>query len=121
MVPFANWLDRSQIYIGHSVADAEAFAKETFHVKEPLEKELEDKDKPATPPPSPDAIPESFQSDPVQFVRGHVQRFIDVAVVDPVQAVKDFPAVAGGLAAAFFTLLGVLAACGPFSPLRSPP
>lgn len=32
------------IYVGHSAADAKKFASETFHVKKPIEKELEGSD-----------------------------------------------------------------------------
>jgi calnexin len=32
------------IYVGHSAEDAKKFASETFHVKKPIEKELEGSD-----------------------------------------------------------------------------
>lgn len=97
------------IYIGHSVEDAEALKAETFDVKIAVEKAEEEKDKPKTPD-SPIKSPSDlvFMDDPVTYVREKVNLFIEIAKRDPVEAAKFVPEVAGGLAVGVVTLLLVL-------------
>ncbi|KAK5124290.1 hypothetical protein LTR85_001993 [Meristemomyces frigidus] len=106
------------IYIGHSIADAEALQKETFDVKLAIEKKEEEKDKPKKddskqPPKSPMDL--KFMDDPVFYVTEKFNLFMEIAKRDPVQAVKFVPEVAGGLAVGAITivlLLGGLLAGG---------
>lgn len=100
------------IYVGHSEADAAAFAKETYHIKAAVEKKLEDATKPEEPEkPSTEKIA-TFTESPLQFARGHAKAFIDLALVDFKQAVKEMPttamAMGGALAAVISALLLVL-------------
>jgi Calreticulin family len=94
------------IYVGHSVEDAQKFAKETFEVKKPLEVSANKK-----------ALPEdeaeetvSFKEDPIEYIRSHVLDFVDAAKVDPVAAFKAQPEIGAGIAGALFTLFGMIGA-----------
>ncbi|OXV05587.1 hypothetical protein Egran_06645 [Elaphomyces granulatus] len=93
------------IYIGHSIQDAETLRKETFDIKKPIEAAEEEaqKPKPEEEPPS-----VSFSEDPVSYVREKVETFIGLARENPVQAVQELPEVAGGLGALLATILLVI-------------
>lgn len=108
------------IYIGHSVEDAEKLRKETFDVKRPVEAAEEEALKPkeeeklATPS-------VGFKEDPVTFIREKVDYFIVLAKQDPVGAVKAVPEVAGGLVALLVTMiLIIVGAIGASSPAPAP-
>lgn len=96
------------IYIGHSIEDAEALKKETFDVKLAVEKAEEEKEKPkeADAPRSPDDL--VFLDDPVTYAKEKFNLFVEIAKRDPVEAVKYVPEVAGVLAVGAVTLLLVL-------------
>jgi calnexin len=97
------------IYVGHSVEDAEALKAETFDVKIKIEKEEEEKSKPKkedTPPKSPSDL--KFMDDPVLFVKEKWELFLTIAKRDPVEAVKFVPEIAGGLAVGAITLVLLL-------------
>ncbi len=110
------------IYIGNSPADAKAFAKETFHVKYAIEKEEEG---------GQDEEEEfklgytdilklkalQFMSEwPIRLLLRPCQpadaapSLTDLAKQNPMEAIKAMPETAAALAAAFFTLLGMLGA-----------
>jgi len=99
----------SNIYIGHSVEDAKAFAAETFDVKKPLETAAE---KAATPDVEEEdsTTTSSFKEDPISFIREKVLAFIEAAKLDPVSAFKTQPETGAALAAALFTFLGMIGA-----------
>ena len=98
------------IYIGHSVEDAEKFAEETFKKKHPIEKLVELAEKPKVdekkPPRSPSDL--VFMDDPVHYIREKLDLFFTIAQNDPIQAVKFLPEVAGGIAAVAVTLIAVI-------------
>jgi len=97
------------IYIGHSVEDAQKFADETFHEKHPHEElaELAEKPKKETKEPaSPSDL--DFFEDPVTYVKEKFDLFLTIAQKDPVQAIKFVPEVAGGIAAIFVTLIALI-------------
>ncbi|KAJ3276301.1 hypothetical protein HK104_003694 [Borealophlyctis nickersoniae] len=95
------------IYVGHSEADAKKLAAETYEIKAKIESEktesetekAKDSEKPAT-------ASDSKVENIVENVKDQVLDFIGRVQVDPLQAVKELPLVAGGLAAA--VLLPVL-------------
>lgn len=98
------------IYIGHSIEDAEKLKTETYDVKHPIETSEEEASKPK---PSEDEPPKSpmdlkFMDDPVLFVREKVQLFLEIAKKDPVEAVRFVPEVAGGIGVLAVTLLAVI-------------
>jgi len=95
------------LYVGHSVEDAKALAAESFEVKKPLETALDKVDSPE------DEAEEkvgSFKEDPINFIRQKVFTFIDAAKEDPVSAFKTQPETGAALAAALFTLFGMIGA-----------
>jgi calnexin len=98
------------IYIGHSVEDAEALAEESFLEKHPHEElaELADKPQPEEAPKSPSDL--QFLDDPVTYIKEKVDLFVTLAKRDPVMAIKAVPEVAGGAAAILLTLLAVVGA-----------
>lgn len=111
------------IYIGHSIEDAEKFAQETFHEKHPIEQllELESKpkvdDKPAPKSPS-DLV---FMDDPVLYIKEKLDLFFTIAQNDPIQAIKFVPEAAGGLAAVAITILALIVGVVSMSGSTPPP
>ena len=93
------------IFIGHSESDAAKFAKETWGVKYPVEKALEDIEKPKI---SDDVFDGSWKSDPVKFVTQLVTRFLELARIDPVAAFKIMPGTGGGLVIGTATVIALL-------------
>lgn len=94
------------IYIGHSVADAEKLQKQQFEVKKAVEKQQEEQDKPKKedkPIKSPSDL--VFMDDPVLYVREKFELFMTIAKRDPMEAVRFVPEIAGGLAVGALTLL----------------
>lgn len=96
------------IYIGHSVQDAEKLQKETFDVKKKIETEEDAASAPVVPE-APKAPGETtFKEDPVTFIRDHLEIFFAAFQRDPMFAIKEFPVVAGSFTlfvASFITIL----------------
>lgn len=108
------------IYIGHSVEDAEKLRKETFDIKHPIEEADEVASKPKKEEKEA-STSVSFKEDPVTYVREKVDSFIGLAKEDPINAVKQVPEVAGGLGAVLVTMiLIVVGAIGASSPAPAP-
>lgn len=98
------------IYIGHSIADAEALKKETFDVKVAVEKSEEEKDKPKEEDsPFQNSQDLSFTEDPVNYVKQKFDLFVTLAKRDPVQAIKFVPEIAAALGVGALTLIVILA------------
>jgi len=97
------------IYIGHSVEDAKAFADETFHEKHPYEELAELAEKPKKEPENP-ASPSDlkFLDDPVKYATEKLDLFLTIAGNDPIQAIKFVPEVAGGIAAILVTIIAAI-------------
>ena len=95
------------IYVGHSVEDARKLAEETSFVKKGVEEAAEAAEKEATKEEEEKAEP-VFAADPVEFIRVKVFKFLDLAKVDPVLALKTHPETGAGLALAVVTLFGML-------------
>jgi calnexin len=98
------------IYIGHSVEDAQKFADETFFEKHPIEQLIELESKPKADEKQPARSPSDlvFMDDPVHYIREKLDLFFTIAQNDPIQAIKFVPEAAGGLAAVAVTLLAVI-------------
>lgn len=96
------------IYIGHSEADANTLAEETFKIKLDVETAVEDAEKPKKEdaPKSPSDL--KFMDDPVLYVREKVELFITIAKRDPMEAVRFVPEVAAGGAIGLITILLLL-------------
>jgi len=109
------------IYIGHSIEDAEKLKAETWDVKHPIELAEDEatKPKPADPPKSPMDL--KFMDDPVLYVREKVDLFMTIAKKDPVQAIKFVPEVAGGIGILAVTLIAVIIGAVGMSGASPPP
>lgn len=96
------------IYIGHSVEDAEKLKAETYDIKRPVE-DAEDeasKPKPTESPKSPGDL--KFLDDPVLYVRERVQLFLTIAKNNPIEAIKFVPDVAGGAGLILATVIALI-------------
>lgn len=96
------------IYIGHSIEDAEKLKESTFDIKKEIEVKEEEATAPKAPEPPKPAGPITFSEDPVAFVTERLQLFLAVVQKDPVGAVKAFPEVAGAIVAGVGTLFAIL-------------
>ncbi|EFY90279.1 hypothetical protein J3458_003059 [Metarhizium acridum] len=96
------------VYIGHSIEDAEKLAAETFKLKHPVEKALAEADKPKEEdkPKSPSDL--KFLDDPVHYIKEKLDLFLTIAKNDPVEAIKFVPEVAGGIGAIIVTLAAIV-------------
>jgi len=97
------------IYIGHSIEDAEKFAEETFGKKHPVEQlaELAEKPKDADKPKKKSPSDLVFMEDPIFYIKEKLDLFFTIAQNDPIQAIKFVPEAAGGLVAVAITILAV--------------
>ncbi|KAM5355827.1 hypothetical protein ACJ41O_002473 [Fusarium nematophilum] len=114
-IGFEIWTMQSDIlfdniYIGHSVEDADKLAEETFKLKHPVEKALFEAEKPKQDKKSASPNDLNFLEDPVFYVKEKLDLFLTIAAKDPIQAVKFVPEVAGGIAAIFVVSIAFLAA-----------
>ena len=96
------------IYIGHSVEDAEKLQAETYDVKKAIEAAEEEASKPPPAKESPKSPMDlKFLDDPIHYVREKVDLFWAIAKNDPVEAVKALPEVAGGIGALAVTIIAL--------------
>ena len=111
------------IYIGHSIEDAEKFAQATFFEKHPVEQLLELESKPKEDEEKPIRSPSDlvFLDDPVHYVKEKLDLFFTIAQNDPVQAIKFVPEAAAGLAGAFVTLILLIVSVISLSGSSAPP
>ena len=93
------------IYVGHSIEDANAFKAETFDIKKPLEVAAKNKKTEVD-----DDEELTFGEDPIGFIRYKVLDFIDLARLDPVLAFKTSPETGAALGLAALTFFGMIAA-----------
>ncbi len=109
------------IYIGHSVEDAEKLKAETYDVKNKIETAEEESSKPkeAETPKSPMDL--KFMDDPVHYVREKLDLFITIAKGDPVQAIKFMPEVAGAIGTVAALVLAVVIGLVTMSGASTPP
>jgi calnexin len=109
------------IYIGHSIEDAEKLKAETYDVKNKIETAEEEASKPkeADTPKSPMDL--TFMDDPVHYVREKLDLFITIAKGDPIQAIKFMPEVAGAIGTVFALVLAVAIGLMTMSGASTPP
>ncbi|MCJ1354632.1 MAG: hypothetical protein MMC33_004621 [Icmadophila ericetorum] len=121
-IGFEIWTMQSDIlfdniYIGHSIEDAEKLKAETFDIKRPIEVALDEAEKPKAPEKPKSPMDLKFMDDPVLYVREKVQLFLTLVQKDPVEAIRFVPEVAGGIGVLVVTLLVVvISALGGSSP-----
>lgn len=116
-IGFEIWTMQSDItfdniYIGHSVEDANKLREETYDVKRPVEEAEDEKSRP-----KPSEIPASpsdlkFMDDPVTYVKEKLNLFITLAKKDPIEAIKFMPEVAGTIGGALALVIALLVGLG---------
>ena len=110
------------IYIGHSIEDAEKLKSETFDVKHKIETAEEEATKP---PPEDDEIKSpsdlKFMDDPVFYIREKVDLFMAIAKTDPIEAIKFVPEVSGAIGAILAVLIAVVVGAVTSSGATPPP
>ena len=107
------------IYIGHSVDDANALKKETWDLKVEAEKAEEKLNEPKWDEPKDDASPIDWKKEPVKFVRQKFDKFVAAAKQDPLKAAQEMPEVAGALGLTALTLVAlILTALSPAAPSK---
>jgi calnexin len=107
------------IYVGHSIEDADALKKETFDVKIVGEKAEENAALPKFDDKKTDDEPLDFKKDPVKFVKQKVEAFIAVAKKDPLEAAKTMPEVAGPIGLVLLTIVAlIMTALSPAAPTK---
>ncbi|KAK7397965.1 hypothetical protein QQX98_012667 [Neonectria punicea] len=114
-IGFEIWTMQSDIlfdniYIGHSVEDAEKLAEESFKVKQPVEKALADAEKPKPSDKANSPFDLKFTDDPVHYVKEKFELFVTIAQKDPLQAIQFVPEVAAGIGALLVSLVAIIAA-----------
>ncbi|KAF3919554.1 Calnexin [Dactylellina cionopaga] len=110
----SNGILFDNIYIGHSIEEAEAAKKATFDIKKDIENQEDEATRPK--PDEADAdkpIPKSpldldFMEDPVKYIKENLDLFITLFKKDPAQAIQFMPVFAGGLGAVAATVLALL-------------
>lgn len=95
------------IYIGHSIEDAEKLKAETYDIKRPIEDAEDEASKPKVESPK-SPMDLKFLDDPVLYVREKVDLFLTIAKNDPVQAIKFVPEVAGGAGLLAVTVIALI-------------
>ncbi len=103
------------IYVGHSIEEANQLAAETWDKKHPVEKALEEADKPKKDdkPKAPSDL--KFLDDPVLYIKEKLDLFLTIAANDPVQAIKfvpEVPSAIGGLLVILVALVGIFTSGG---------
>ena len=97
------------IYIGHSIEDAEKLKAETWDIKHKIESAEEDASKPKF---DDDDVKSpmdlKFLDDPVHYLREKLDLFITIAKSNPIEAVKFMPEVAGVIGTLFAISLAIL-------------
>lgn len=96
------------IYIGHSIEEAQKLKAETWDIKRPIEDAEEEATKPKKDDTPKSPLDLNFKDDPVLYVKEKVSLFIDIAKRDPVEAIKFVPEVAGGIGVLLVTLIAVV-------------
>ncbi|KAK6505443.1 hypothetical protein TWF481_007345 [Arthrobotrys musiformis] len=120
----SNGILFDNIYIGHSIEEADALKAATFDIKKAIEQEEdeaarpksdeEDEDKPAAK--SPTAL--DFKADPVLYIKENLELFITLVKKDPVEAIRFMPEFAGGVGAVVAVILAIV--IGSISALFAP-
>lgn len=104
------------IYIGHSIEDAEKLKAETYDIKRPIEEAEEEASKPKLSPQIDDDEPVSFTKDPIGYIQAKINRFITLAQDDPIAALQAVPEVGGAIGAILASLLVIIGMFGISTP-----
>ncbi|MCJ1361194.1 hypothetical protein MMC16_000292 [Acarospora aff. strigata] len=126
-IGFEIWTMQSDIlfdniYIGHSIEDAERLKAETYDIKHPIEVAEDEASKPKADEKTPKSPMDlKFMENPIHYVREKLDLFWTIAKKDPVQAIKFVPEVAGGLGVLAVTILALLVGIVSMTGATPPP
>ena len=95
------------IYIGHSVAEADELKAATYDIKKPVEESLA---APEPAEPADPSTPGSFKADPIAYIKSQVGLFVALASINPIEAVKAVPEVAAGAIVLVITVMALAGA-----------
>jgi calnexin len=95
------------IYIGHSIEDAEKLKKETFDLKIAAEKAEEEANAPkSTDSGTPDGL--SFKDDPITYSKEKLTLFLNLAKQNPIDALKSVPEVTAAIGVLLLTIVAIV-------------
>ncbi|KIY52661.1 calnexin [Fistulina hepatica ATCC 64428] len=97
------------IYVGHSIEDAEKLKAETFDIKRPAE-DLIKKGKKSDIQDEDEDEEVSFTEAPIDFIRSKVFTFLDELKEEPLSAFRSHPQTGVALVGAVFTIFGMIGA-----------
>lgn len=97
------------IYVGHSIEDAEKLQKEAYDVKLAIEKAEEEASKPKKDESAKSPFDLTFGDDPVRYVKERTALFFEILQKDPVAALTMVPDVAGGIGGIVALLIALIA------------
>ena len=101
------------IYIGHSVEDADKLKAETYDIKVKTEQAEKDASKPKTEDKPKSPLDLKFLDNPLRYIQDKTEVFITLFKKDPMEAVKAVPEVAGvGVALFGILVAGLFAVVG---------
>ena len=96
------------VYIGHSVEDADKLKAETYDLKIVAEKAEKEASKPLEPEKPASPLDLKFMDDPLRYIQDKFEVFMLVAQKDPIEAIKAVPEIAGAFVALFGVVIAVL-------------
>lgn len=96
------------IYIGHSIEDAEKIQKETFDIKKKSEQALDTTPEPVKHEDEERETYANIKEEPLKYIRQRLEIFFAIAKRDPVTAFRLHPDVAGSLFVVVGTLFALL-------------
>ena len=96
------------VYIGHSIEDAEKLKSETYDIKHKVEVAEEEASKPPEEPEIKSPVDLKFMDDPVLYVREKVDLFMAIAKNNPMEAIKFVPEVSGAIGAVLAIIIAVV-------------
>jgi calnexin len=106
------------IYVGHSVEEADALKKETWDVKIVGERAEEKAAEPKFDEKTEDIVID-WKKDPVGFGKQKINAFIVAAKKDPIEAAKTMPEVAGPIGLVILTVVAlIMTALSPAAPSK---
>lgn len=108
------------IYVGHSIEDAQKLQEESYDVKIKVEKAEEEASKPKKDDKAKSPLDLDFKEDPVNYIKERTALFFELLPKNPVGALTMLPDIAGGLGgiAAILIALIAIVATGSSAPSK---
>ncbi|OJD35143.1 calnexin precursor [Diplodia corticola] len=97
------------IYVGHSIEDAQKLQEESYDVKVKVEKAEEEATKPKKDDKAKSPLDLDFKEDPVNYIKERTLLFFEILPKDPFAALRMLPDIAGGLGGIAAILIALIA------------